>query len=215
MLLRMRLKALGRFLKGRQWFRPLSSVLIDPSAIQQSLAWYSVGMASSLSPETRQRIADAWPGILQAIRDGERADKTCAAHGFSPAQVWLFRNAAPELRAAWQDAMKDSADAFFNRAIAAAENAAENPKAARVMLAAYQWAAEKRDPDKYGQRTRADINVKTVDLTGIIADANARLIAARQHRVIDVTPSNCGAGEARAHALPAINAAIAQAADLF
>lgn len=172
-------------------------------------------MASSLAPETRQRIADAWPYILQAIRDGARVDKTCEAHGVSTAQVWLYRNASPELRDQWRDAMKDSADAYVLKAIDAAENAADNPKAARVQLAAYQWVAEKRDPDKYGQRTRADINVKTVDLTGIIADANARLIAARQRRVIDVAPSNSDAGQARAHALPAVNAVIAQAADLF
>lgn len=111
--------------------------------------------------------------------------------------------------------MKDSADAYVQKAQQVIEDDSINPKAARVKLSGYQWLAEKRDPDKYGQRTRADINVKTVDLTGIIADANARLAAARQNRIIDVTPSNTEAGRIRAHAMPALDAAIAKAADLF
>lgn len=184
---------------------------MQPDAIWQSLAWYSVGMSS----EQRALIAQAWPDILQDIRDGERVDKTCERYGLDRRVLWQYWSGEPQLRAAWYDAMKDSADAYVQKAIEAAENAAENPKAARVKLAAYQWVAEKRDPDRYGQRTRADINVKTVDLTGIIADANARLAAARQNRVIDVTPSNSSAPDLRAHALPALDAALAKAADLF
>ena len=172
-------------------------------------------MPSTLAPDTRQRIADAWSDILQAVRDGARVDQTCERYGISTSQLWLYRNGVPELRDQWRDAMKDSADAYVQKAIQVAEEAEKSPKAARVKASIYQWVAEKRDPDKYGQRTRADINVKTVDLTGIIADANARLAAARQNRVIDVTPSNTDAGQLRAHTLPALDVAIAKAADLF
>lgn len=153
--------------------------------------------------------------ILQAIRDGARVDKTCESYGISTAQLWLFRNRDPELRAAWHDAMKDSADAYVQKAQQVIEDDTVNPKAARVKLSGYQWLAEKRDPDKYGQRTKADINVRTVDLTAIIQDANARLATSRQNQIIDVTPSDPGLGRIRAHALQETQAAIAKAADLY
>lgn len=172
-------------------------------------------MPLTLSADLRNRLANAWPDILQDIRNGERVDKTCERYGFDRSALWRYWSEDPQRRTDWHDAMRDSADAYVQKAIEAAENAAENPKAARVQLAAYQWVAEKRDPDKYGQRTRADINVKTVDLTAIIQDANARLAASRQHQIIDVTPSNPGADHIRTHALQGTQAAIAKAADLY
>lgn len=111
--------------------------------------------------------------------------------------------------------MKESADAFLDKAMDAAENAGRDAKAARVQLAAYQWIAEKRDPDRYGQRTRADINVRTVDLTKIIQDANARLIAQQQGRVIEHTSNNQAGADIRAHAQPAIEHAALTAAGLL
>lgn len=168
-----------------------------------------------MSPEKTAAIAARWPDILQDIRDGERVDKTCERYGIDRRVLWAYWSGDPQLRAAWYDALKESADAFFTKAIEAADNAEANPKAARVRANIYQWAAEKRDPDRFGQRTRADINVKTVDLTAIIQDANARLAASRQHKIIDITPSNPGAPDFHAHAAPAVQAAIAKAADLY
>ena len=168
-----------------------------------------------MSSEQRALIAQAWPDILQDIRDGERVDLTCNKYGIDRRMLWKHWSTDPVLRAAWYDALKDSADAYFTKAIQAADDADVNPKAARVRANIYQWAAEKRDPDRFGQRTRADINIKTVDLTSIIADANNRLAAARQNRIIDVTPSNTAPLDVHTQETAAITAAIAKAADLF
>lgn len=154
----------------------------------------------AFSENARQKVQAAFPEILQAIRDGARVDRTCAAHGLDRRDVWAYWSKDPKLRAAWYDAMKESADAFLDKAIDAAENAGKDAKAARVQLAAYQWIAEKRDPERYGQRVRNDINVKTIDLTRIIQDANARLIAAQQGRIIEGTSNNCEAADVRVHA---------------
>ena len=154
----------------------------------------------ALSENVRQKVQAAFPEILQAIRDGARVDRTCTAHGLDRRDVWAYGSKDTELRAAWYDAMKESADAFLDKAMDAAENAGKDAKAARVQLAAYQWIAEKRDPERYGQRVRNDINVKTIDLTRIIQDANARLIAQQHGRIIEGTSNNCEVVDARAHA---------------
>lgn len=155
----------------------------------------------ALSPEVAAKVAAAFPDILQAISNGARVDQTCALHGLDRRIVWQYWSTDPQRRTQWYDAMKESADAFADKALDAAENASRDAKAARVQLATYQWLAEKRDPDRYGQRMRTDVNIKTVDLTKIIQDANARLIAAQQGRVIEHdTSSNSRAPDSRAHA---------------
>jgi len=171
-------------------------------------------MAESLAP-INERIAAAWPDILQSIADGNRVDLTCQRLGFERNQLWRFWSRHPQRRTEWYDAHKDSADAIIDKAIQAAECADGDAKAARVKVSMYQWLAEKRDPDRFGQRTRADINVKTVDLTAVINDANARLAASKQGRIIDATTSNSGLSSLRAHAVEAITAEIVRAADLY
>jgi hypothetical protein len=158
-------------------------------------------MPTRISDETRARIAAVWPDILERIAGGESVLDAAAAHGFKRADLWAFRTGNQELMAAWYDAMKESADAFTDKMLAAIVNV-RDAKAARVQVGVLQWLAEKRDPERYGQRIRSDINVKTVDLTSIIRDAQARL-EARQNRMIDVTPNNCVIDLARAHAQPA------------
>lgn len=170
--------------------------------------WYYGYMTQPLSAARRELIGGHWPEILKAIAAGARVDKTCEAHGLSRIDVWQYRNGNPELTAQWYDAMKDSADAFLDRMLEEIDGAGKDAKAARVRLTALQWIAEKRDPDRYGQRIRSDVNVKTVDLTAIIKDANARLIAAQQGRVIEHTDNNCEASNLRAHAHPALPLAL-------
>lgn len=168
-----------------------------------------------LGEPTRQRIAAAWPDILERVRNGARVDKTCEHYAINRGQLWQYWSFDPERRAQWYDALKDSAEAFFDKALDAAENAGKDAKAARVMINTYQWIAEKRDPERFGQRTRADINVKSVDLTKIIQDANARLAAAKQGRVIDGSFSNTETSTTHAHTQQALTAEILKAADLY
>jgi hypothetical protein len=180
----------------------------------RAVAWYSVCMAG-INEHKRALIAQHWPDILDKIRHGARIDLTAAEYDLTRADLWAYRHAKPDLVAQRYDAIKDSADAFVDQMVRVMDDAGKDAKAARVRLAGLQWIAEKRDPDRYGQRTRADINVKTVDLTAIIRDANARLAAAKQGQIIDVTPSNSGAGDVRAHAQPAIEHAALVAAGIL
>jgi hypothetical protein len=173
-------------------------------------------MATTIGPEKRAAIAKAWPDILQRVGAGDRVDHSCAAHGFKRQDLLLFRQGNAELTAAWYDAMKDSADAFLDKLTDVMVESETNAKGARVKASILQWLAEKRDPDKYGQRTRADINVKTVDLTAIIKDANARLAAAKEPRLIQgdriITADSPGA---LVHAQSAITHATLEAAGLL
>lgn len=85
----------------------------------------------------------------------------------------------PEAMRQFDLAREASADAFFDKAQAIADTADGDPKVARVRLQAWQWLAAKRNPRRYGERSTVDLNVRHVDLTAIIRDANARLAAAR------------------------------------
>jgi hypothetical protein len=42
-----------------------------------------------------------------------------------------------------------------------------------------KWAARIRNPRLYGDKAQLDVNVRTLDLTRIISDAQARLAASR------------------------------------
>jgi hypothetical protein len=173
-------------------------------------------MGHRISPEKQKIVADNWPAILQAIRDGARIDHTAASYGLVRADLWAYRNGKPDLVAAWYDAIKDSADAFVDQMVNVMAEAEGNAKSARVKAGILQWIAEKRDPDRYGQRTRADINVKTVDLTAIIKDANARLAAAKDPRLIEGERINTAdVDNARAHTQSAITHATLEAAGLL
>lgn len=173
-------------------------------------------MGHRISAEKQQKIAEHWPAILQAIRDGARIDHTAAAHGLIRADLWAYRHGKPDLVAAWYDAIKDSADSFVDQMVDVMSEADTNAKGARVKASILQWIAEKRDPDRYGQRTRADINVKTVDLTAIIKDANARLAAAKQPQLVQGERIiTADADNARAHTQHAITHATLDAAGLL
>lgn len=168
-------------------------------------------MATRISPETAARVAAAWPDILERIAAGESVGSAAEAHNLTRHELYAYRAGTPELVGAWYDAMKESADAFTDGMVAVITGEVRDAKAARVKLTGLQWLAEKRDPERYGQRSQVNLNVKTVDLTRIISDANARLIAAQQRREIDVTPNNSDAERPRTHALqPEIAAALAE-----
>jgi len=70
-------------------------------------------MAESLAP-INERIAAAWPDILQSIADGNRVDLTCQRLGFERNQLWRFWSRHPQRRTEWYDAHKDSADAIID-----------------------------------------------------------------------------------------------------
>ena len=143
-------------------------------------------MPSRIGAETAAKCAAAWPDVLARLNDGETVKAICASLELTPNMLWAFRAAEPDRRQAWEDAMRDSAMALVDEAMDTARNDDIDPNRARVRCNVLQWAAEKRDPERYAQRSRHDVNVKSLDLTPILERAEARLqLAQAAGRVVE------------------------------
>lgn len=159
---------------------------------------------SKIGPETSARITAAWPAILEDIEGGARIIDAISKHGLKRQHIdaYLVGNALATKE--WNAAKEASGDAFMDKAMAIADNPGTvithddkgNPLAEPVIIAAdwqharlridtLKWAAKVRNPRQYSDKSSIDVNVKTVDLTRIIQDANARLAASHAGRVLD------------------------------
>lgn len=186
-------------------------------------------MTTRISPETRAKIAQAWPQILEGLAAGELVRDVLKAQGFSAGELRCYRATTTGAQAEWEAAREDSADAFMDEAMGVARRVGRialdekgsviygkdgkpliiRPDAAhaRNMLDTLKWAARIRNPRLYGDRAQLDVNVKTLDLTRIISEANARLAGAPRARVLEHN---------QAHgALDALPAPLARLADLL
>ena len=174
-------------------------------------------MAYHISPEVRAKIAAAWPDMLDRLARGDLVRDIVRDVGVLRQQVDGYKLTTPGAVAEWDTARESSADALWDEAM---DNARANvdrnlAQHVRTRIDTLKWAARIRNPRLYGDKAQLDVNVKSVDLTKIIQDANARLAAAKQGRIIDVTPSNSGADHADTRAMLGLEAAIAKAADLY
>lgn len=162
-------------------------------------AWDTVNMPDTrMSNETRARIAAAWPSILLDVAGGALIKSVLAAHNISADMLRAYRGENPALQHQWEQAREQSADAFADEALDVARDPFEtvtrdahgallpaplivrrDPAHARTYIDTLKWAARTRDPRKYSDKSTVDLNVRTVDLNRIIADANARLEASR------------------------------------
>ena len=142
-------------------------------------------MTGRISEGTRERIAKAWPELMDTLANGQLVHVALAAAGISRDQMRAYKAGNPQACKEWDMAREDSADAFMDDALATANNPALDPAHARVKVDTLKWAARIRNPRLYGDKAQLDVNVRTVDLTRIIQDANARLAAAQAGRIID------------------------------
>ena len=138
-------------------------------------------MAQRISDETRARIAQAWPDVCAALADGELVSKVLEAHAITQTQKRVYLAETPGARREWDDAREASADAYMDRALeeAMANYSKEEAGHARTRIDTLKWAARIRNPRLYGDKAQLDVNVRTVDLTRIISEAQARLEASR------------------------------------
>ena len=165
-------------------------------------------MTSRIGPETRERILAAWPAILAEIAEGDLIQDVRARHGISAGELRAFR-ADPAREAEYQKAREDSADAFMDLAMRESQCGprkliatdgtpvlddagkpvvvAGDAAVARVRVDTLKWAARIRNPRLYGDKQQLDVNVKTIDLTRTIQEANARLQAAQRPALRDVS----------------------------
>ena len=153
-----------------------------------------------MDSQVQARIAAAWPSMLASLASGELIKDILARAGFNRDQVSAYKLSVPGAKAQWDEARAASADAFMDEALDSARSTMADPQATRVLIDTLKWAARIRNPAMYSDKSQLDVNVKTIDLTRIIQDANARLIAQQQGRIIDATPNNCEPVRALAHA---------------
>ncbi len=164
-------------------------------------------MHTRIGDETAARIAGAWETILARIAAGALIKDVLAELELKREWVSAYIAREPGRRAEWDDARERSADAFAEEALNVARDPFEtvtkdsagqplaaplivrrDPAHARTYIDTLKWAARTRNPRIYSDKSTVDLNVRTVDLTRIISDANARLEMQRAAgRIIEST----------------------------
>lgn len=147
----------------------------------------------------------AWPAILARLAAGDLVKDARAP--FSEQEMRCYRTTEPHAQTEWDAARESSADAFMDEAMEVARSKGEpmrddkgeiiigrdgkpliiaaDAALARTRIDTLKWAARIRNPRLYGDKAQLDVNVRTVDLTRIISEANARLAAGRNGRIIE------------------------------
>jgi hypothetical protein len=155
-----------------------------------------------MDTEARERIARVWPEMCARLAAGELVKDVREQYGIKPHEQAAFIAEVPGAREAWESAREQSSHAFMDEALAIARGVSNSTDAQnttraldphydrRVHVDTLKWAARIRNPRTYSDKQTLDVNVRTVDLTRIISEAQARLEASRvlQLGVIDVRP---------------------------
>jgi hypothetical protein len=140
--------------------------------------------------------------MMMELAAGDLIKDILKRHGVTDeAKRWYLRT-APDARRQWDEAREGSADAYYDEAVqvaraplTAGNDATPDDARARSMdsqdrrllVDTLKWAARIRNPRLYSDKQTLDVNVRTVDLTRIIQDANARLAASRPPALIEHT----------------------------
>ncbi len=162
-------------------------------------------MADNLSDAKRAAVAAAWPDILQRLAAGDLVKDVLPGLGLMRDDVSRYKLSTPGAVAQWDEAREASADSLFEEALehARADVGKELAQHVRTRIDALKWAARIRNPRFYSDKSQVDVNVRTLDLTKIIQDANARLAASKEPRLVNGMDNNHGDLRALAHAQPA------------
>lgn len=150
-----------------------------------------------IGPAKIAAIEAAWPNIISAFEAGEQVDQVLRPLGLARNHIYAYFRLKPEKRQEWEDAREQSADALFEEALQVARFptqerisasglsiiAPPDAQYARTLVDTLKWAARIRNPKLYGDKSQLDVNVKTVDLTRIVQDANARLMQSRAQKI--------------------------------
>jgi len=142
-------------------------------------------MPSRISEATREACEQAWPDILASIEAGELIARSCAEYGLTVQCLMAYKRDSAELGRQWTAARAASASALEEMALETVSNSAIDSSYARVRVDTLKWAAAKRNPDHYADRSRHDINVRTIDYTQVLQRAERRLAAQAAGQVIE------------------------------
>lgn len=114
--------------------------------------------------------------ICAFVRDGYPLAAIPKLVGIEPDTMYFWRRSHPDFKEALKEARLIAAEAFANKAVQAAEDAANVGKdgipACKLQVDTYKWMAEKMDPEVYGNRTKVvgdvDQPVAIMINTGIV-----------------------------------------------
>lgn len=107
--------------------------------------------------------------ICEKVVAGEGSVKTIVESFGIPYSIYSFwRKTIPGFRKMVDEAKKDRADAFQDKALETSEKS-QDPK---LMIDTLKWAAEVDNPEKYGKKTQVTAKVETV--SKIIIDTGIR-----------------------------------------
>lgn len=137
--------------------------------------------------------------MMMELAAGDLIKDILPRHGVTEADKRRYLASEPNARRQWDEAREGSADAYYEEAVqvarapltagndaqSAATCARMDAQERRLLVDTLKWAARIRNPRLYSDKQTIDVNVKTVDLTRIIQDANARLAAARAPALIE------------------------------
>lgn len=132
-----------------------------------------------IGPETRERIRELWPTIIARLAAGDLIRTILKDCAITDPMKRAYLLTEPNAKAEWDEAREASADAFMDEALHTANTPAVDSAHARTKIDTLKWAARIRNPRLYSDKATLDVNVRTVDLTRIISDAQARLEASR------------------------------------
>lgn len=116
---------------------------------------------------------------MYAVASGGNIGEAAERAGVDRSALYAYQAEFPEARIQWERAREESADSFADRVADILNNPISDPQVARVRMDGYRWLAAKRNPRVYSDKQQIDMNVRTVDLTRVIADARKRLEASR------------------------------------
>lgn len=140
-------------------------------------------MTTRLSDALRAKIDAAFPDLLDVVADGGHIGKACENAGLKREHIRIRMLEQPSMRAQWDLAREQSAESYFDQILDIIHNPGADREHTRVKVDALKWMAAKRNPRAYSDKHTLDVNVKTVDLTRIVQDANARLAQARARAI--------------------------------
>jgi hypothetical protein len=131
----------------------------------------------------------AWPVITSRIAAGAIIGRELEAHGFTRGDARHYMLGDPEARKQWDAAKEESANTYFDDAvdIIYTERDAKLARARADLLLRF---AAMRNPRVYRESKQVTLDVRTIDLTKIVNDAEARHrahLAAARPALIDHT----------------------------
>lgn len=98
----------------------------------------------------------SWGYLLaEHLVNGSSLSRACASLQLPYGLVCRWKSEFPEFRAILDDAKRDRAESFHDEIIDTARATTHiTEKPDKIKIDALKWAAEKGDPDKFGQRTK-------------------------------------------------------------